>query len=92
MSNVTVTDKHEVALMETDDIRKWISLHTRALEDESMKEHWTAIKDDLQVLTKEYELRNPLVAVLTKLNETLESLRTTILQHNKENKDGNSKD
>jgi hypothetical protein len=50
MSQVTVTDIQEVALMETDDIIKWISLHKKSLKDDKMSEYHDIIKADLEIL------------------------------------------
>jgi len=100
MSDVTVTDKQDVALMEDDDLRKWISLHQRALIDEKMSEHWDDIKDDLNVLETEFKLRNPLIGVLEKLGDVLLKLgkevetlhgQVSLINRKKECKDGNVK-
>lgn len=85
---ITVTDKQEVAFMKTKDIRGWISLHRKALKDDSMKEHYFAIKNDLRKLEDEYNLRFPLVAAIKDLTDMVKQLNETL----KEKQNGNTKD
>lgn len=88
MSQVTVTDVQEVALMETDDIRKWISLHQKSLKDNNMSEYHDAIRVDLEVLQAEYDLRNPLVIAIKDLTMVVKQLNERL----KEKQNGNTKD
>ncbi len=88
MTQITVTDKNDVAMMDIEDIRKWISLHQRALKDENMKDHWEAIENDLEILIPEYELRNPSIAILRKICEVLKSIETQLKLIIKEKEDG----
>ncbi len=87
-TQVTVTDIQNVSLMKDDDIRTWISLHTQALEDEGMKEHWEAIEKDLEILQGEWDLRNPLVVKLKEICELLKSIETQLKLIVKEKDDG----
>lgn len=84
---VTITDVQEVALMETDDIRKWISLHRKSLKDESMVDYHDAIKADQDILIEEYKLRNPMVVAVKELTKAVNELKETI----KEKKNGTTK-
>ncbi len=85
---VTVTDVNDVSAMETDDIRKWISMHRRALKDDSMSKYHDSIRDDLSVLLDEYELRFPLVPVLRDICEVLKSIDISLNQLKGEEKNG----
>jgi len=76
MNKLTVTDKTDVALMEIEDIRKWISLHKRALKNSDLQEHWEDIQNDLSVLRDEYDLRNPLIVALKEMNVHLGNIET----------------
>ena len=92
MSQVTVTDVSDISAMETDDIRKWISMHRRALKDDSMAKYHDAIRDDMSVLLDEYELRNPLVPVLREICEVLKSIDISLNQLKKEKENGTTTD
>jgi len=88
MSQVTVTDVQEVAMMDTDDIRKWISLHQKSLKDDEMADYHDTIRSDLEVLQAEYDLRNPLVIAIKDLTYFVKQLNETL----KEKENGNTKD
>ena len=85
---VTITDIQEVAMMDIDDIQKWISLHRKSLKDDNMAEYHDAIKTDLEVLQDEYDLRNPLVVAIKDLTEHVKQLNETL----KEKQNGNTTD
>lgn len=85
---VTITDIQEVALMDTDDIRKWISLHQKSLKDEEMAEYYDVIKDDLEILKAEFRLRNPMVVAIKELTKAVNELKEII----KEKQHGNTTD
>lgn len=87
MSQVTITDVQEVALMETDDIRKWISLHRKSLKDEEMADYHDTIKADLDILVEEFKLRNPMIVAIKELTKAVNELKETI----KEKKNGTTK-
>lgn len=76
IKTVTVTDTTDVAMMKDDDIRKWISLHKRALKNSIMQKHWEAIQNDLYVLQDEWDLRNPLIISLKEMNTHLGNIET----------------
>jgi hypothetical protein len=102
MSQVTVTDVKDVTEMKTIEIKKWIGLHKKALLTEDMKEYWTTIHQDLEVLEKEYSTRNipiieqlqPLLFSLNELNGHLKEILNELKEVNKtkkgEEKDGTS--
>lgn len=77
-NQVTVCDVQDITMMETEDLRKWISLHHRSLNDKEMEEYWELIKDDLKSLKEEYRTRFPLIVPLENIYHILMEIQTTL--------------